>query len=170
MKVLDSTPDGGKIILNPVRLPEIIGNSVRGFASGVLTDRDLVVSTIECTGHHETAFVAGIELDDIFGQDLDGFEIGNKHLRLQLAKDSVEVELWFYEYWTEAGNHHDKLPVNKEKLDELAAWTLTHPRIRGAYGVKAPDLIITLRDSSSPVWKWRDGDLARSDEGYRPAP
>lgn len=136
----------------------------------MLTVTDLVISTVECSVHDETAHAAGIELDDIFNQDLDAFEVGKKHLRLQISKDSLEIELWFFKYWSHAGNPHEKLPVPKEKLDELAAWTLAHPRMRGAFGRNVPGLVITLRDDPEAVWEWRDGELARNYEGHLPAP
>lgn len=162
MKVVNHYPDGSRIIFNPVRLPTIIENSKRGFAGGVLTQTDLAISTVECSSHHDITKACGIEIDDIFTQRFDAFEIGKKHLRLQMGADGFDIELWLFEHWSNNDNDdYDDLPLTKGQLDELAAWASSHPRIRAAYGKVQPSVSIHIMDDAAPVWIWKDGILSK---------
>lgn len=170
MKVIQHYPDGSRIILNPVQLPAIIENSRRGGAGGVLTQTDLAVSTVGCSSHTDITEACGIEIDDIFKQRFDAFEIGKKHLRLQMGPEGFDIELWLFDHWSNNENYdYDDLPLTKDSLDELAAWAAGHPRIKAAYGKVEPSVSIMIMDDASPVWTWRDGVLTK-DFAESPAP
>lgn len=165
MKVLWSVPRDGKIILDPVRLPDIMrGNDGdrKGYANGVLTPDHLVVSTVSCSTHHECAGKAGIELEDI--DFLDPVP-GKGHLRLQMDETTVEAEFWYEEEIYEKG----ECPLTAERLAAVADWVSAHPAIVRAFGSVTPAVEITLLHDGARMWKFRDGGIHETPETPRPA-
>ncbi len=163
MKVVDRCPDGGMTVLDPVSLPRIIANSKRGFASGVLTPRHLVVSTIPLTTHHGCAGAAGLDVDDI---DWDDPVPGVGDIRLQLSPDTVEAEFWFHD---EEVYHRGVCPLPEERLAEVSAWISAHPAILAAYAGTTPKVWITLLHDGIRMWQHREGAI-RETPGTPPPP
>lgn len=162
MKVIESHFDGSKIILNPHHLSRILEHAPHPSACGVLTPSDLIISTVPMSSHTDTAEAAGVDIRDIFHDSKQKFSIGKKDLRLQMCATGLDVELWFFDYWSNAENFdYDDLPISKEQMDELASWIKSHPKIRLAYGKVEPNVTLTIRDDADPLWLWESGNLTK---------
>lgn len=149
---------GGRIVLDPVDVAAELARGGRTCAGGILVHRHLVVSTISCTSHHDTA-AAGIQFDDCSPEDPRLSETNG--FRLWLDAGVVAAEIWPTALRDLAHDQAEpeECPIPNERLSRIADLILDHPRVRAAYRGRPPRVEIDVWNAAMDEfrWGWRMG-------------